>query len=357
MEDVLHTKSALAMCENIDWNVGRLMDKLEDLDLMENTIIIYLSDNGPNGWRWNGSMKGRKGSTDEGGVRSPLMMMWKNKIKPGTVVKHIASAIDFFPTLLNMTGVTYQGEKPLDGKNLDLIILNPDTTWEDRLVYNHWADRTSVRSQQFLLDHEDRLFDMQKDPGQKQDIASELPAVAQKLMLEKEVWEALVLTELPKEDTRTFPIGHPDYNYFQVPARDGVAHGGIKRSNRFPNCTYFTNWTSTADSITWDLEVVESGDFEVQVYYTCPAVDTGSVFHIAFNNDRISGEIKEGHDPPETGMEHDRHIRQESYVKDFKPLSLGRMHLEKGVGKLVIKATTIPGSQVMDLRLLMFERI
>jgi hypothetical protein len=56
-------------------------------------------------------------------------------------------------------------------------------------------------------------------------------------------------------------------------------------------------------------------------------------------------------------MENDRHLRQESYVKDFRPLALGKMHLEKGVGKLVIKATDIPGSQVMDLRLLMFERI
>ena len=67
------TRAALAMCENIDWNVGRVLKKLDELKLADNTIVLYFSDNGPNSWRWNGGMKGRKGSTDEGGVRSPLL--------------------------------------------------------------------------------------------------------------------------------------------------------------------------------------------------------------------------------------------------------------------------------------------
>jgi arylsulfatase A-like enzyme len=62
------------MCENIDWNVGRVISKVEEFGLSENTIIIYMSDNGPNSWRWNGGMKGRKGSVDEGGVRVPMFI-------------------------------------------------------------------------------------------------------------------------------------------------------------------------------------------------------------------------------------------------------------------------------------------
>lgn len=58
-EDIPFTRAALAMCENIDWNVGRIMDKLKESGLEENTIVLYFSDNGPNGWRWNGGMKGR----------------------------------------------------------------------------------------------------------------------------------------------------------------------------------------------------------------------------------------------------------------------------------------------------------
>jgi len=76
------TRAALAMCENIDWNVGRVLKLLEELQVEEDTIVIYFSDNGPNGWRWNGGMRGRKGSTDEGGVRSPLAIRWPRKIPP-----------------------------------------------------------------------------------------------------------------------------------------------------------------------------------------------------------------------------------------------------------------------------------
>ena len=59
-EDLPHARAALAMCENIDWNVGRLLNKLDDLKLTDNTIVIYFSDNGPNGFRWNADMKGKK---------------------------------------------------------------------------------------------------------------------------------------------------------------------------------------------------------------------------------------------------------------------------------------------------------
>ncbi|MHC4073767.1 MAG: sulfatase-like hydrolase/transferase [Planctomycetota bacterium] len=82
-EQLEKTRCALAMCENIDWNVGRVLKKLEDLQLAGNTIVIYFSDNGPNSWRWNGGMKGRKGSTDEGGVRVPCAIRWPGRIKPG----------------------------------------------------------------------------------------------------------------------------------------------------------------------------------------------------------------------------------------------------------------------------------
>ena len=77
----LITRAALAMCENIDWNVGRVLDKLDELKLADNTIVLYFSDNGPNSWRWNGGMKGRKGSTDEGGVRSPFLIRWPGHIR------------------------------------------------------------------------------------------------------------------------------------------------------------------------------------------------------------------------------------------------------------------------------------
>ena len=104
-ENLPHVRAALAMCENIDWNVGRVLKKLDDLKIADNTIVIYFCDNGPNGTRWNGGMKGRKGSTDEGGVRSPMLVRWPEKIKGGCVVKQLGAAIDLLPTLADLAGI------------------------------------------------------------------------------------------------------------------------------------------------------------------------------------------------------------------------------------------------------------
>src|SRR5206468_3538919 len=89
-EDPAMTRAALAMCENIDANVGRVLRKLDELKLADNTIVLYFSDNGPNSWRWNGGMRGRKGSTDEGGIREPLLVRWPGHVNPGTKVGAIA---------------------------------------------------------------------------------------------------------------------------------------------------------------------------------------------------------------------------------------------------------------------------
>ena len=274
-EDLLFTRAALAMCENIDWNVGRLMERLKALRLEENTIVLYFHDNGPNSLRWNGGMKGRKGSTDDGGVRSPLFIRWPGKIEPGKNIASISAAIDLLPTLTDLAGIDPLVKKPLDGMSLKPLLLESQPAWPDRMIFNHWDGKVSVRTQQYRLDHSRKLFDMQRDQGQRQNIANQMLPVAEKLSAEVQRWREEVLSELPTSDTRSFPLGHPDTRYTQLPARDGQPHGNIKRSNRFPNASFFTNWIHVEDKISWNIEVVESGDFEVMLYYTCPQKDAG----------------------------------------------------------------------------------
>jgi arylsulfatase A-like enzyme len=367
-EDLLHVRAALAMCENIDWNVGRLLQHLDDLELAEQTIVVYFCDNGPNGYRWNGGMKGRKGSTDEGGVRSPLLMRWPGRIWGGRQIPQIAAAIDLLPTLADLAGIESIGDKPLDGISLEQLLLaqaegSRDSGAEtaraadwDRLIFSHWRDRVSVRTQQYRLDFQGRLYDLTADPGQDRDIAAERPQLTARLRSAVAAWKQDVLQGYD-QDERPFLLGHPEYRYTQIPARDGTAHGNIERSNRFPNCSYFTNWTSTDDFLSWDVQVQADGLYEVQVYYTCPAADVGSTIELALNDARLCGRIAEAHDPPLRGGEHDRVPRQESYVKDFKALTLGTIRLAKGRGTLTLRATEIPGSQVMDFRLMMFTRV
>lgn len=102
--------------------------------------------------------------------------------------------------------------------------------------------------------------------------------------------------------------------------------------------------------MSWDIEVAHSSEYEAEIYYTCRAGDTGSTVELSFRGSRVRGKITEAHDPPLVGAEADRVPREESYVKDFRPLRLGTIALEKGRGKLVLWAPEVVGEQVGDIR-------
>ena len=356
-EDLQFTKAALAMVENIDYNVGRIMTKLRKLYLEDNTIVVYLSDNGPNSFRWNGGMRGRKGSTDEGGVRSPLYIQWTNFIEAGTKVDVVSGAIDILPTLANMVEVQPIAAKPIDGEDLTPLIFNENVNWKDRILYNHWNGRTSLRTQDYRLDAENRLYNIKKDRSQNTDVSVQFPELVDSLIRTKKKWLETVQPLSPKTDHRPFTLGHSNYKFTQLPARDAVAHGGIERSNQYPNDSFLTNWTSLRDSITWDVDVLEGGQFEVNLYYTCKESDIGSIVELSLGNSRIANRISEPNSSDLHGMENDRVPRMESYVKDFKPMKLGNIILKKGKGTLTLRATEIPGNQVADFRLLHFKRM
>jgi arylsulfatase A-like enzyme len=350
-EDVAMTRAALAMCENIDTNVGRLLHKLEDLKLAEQTIVLYFSDNGPNSWRWNGGMKGRKGSTDEGGVRVPLLVRWPGHIQPGTKVVPIAADIDLLPTLADLAGVKVGGNKPLDGVSVAPLLLGKSRDWPDRMIFNHWNGSVSVRSQQYRLDAAGKLYDLTRDPGQEHDLSRDRPETAAKLAEAVARWKRDVLAELPAKDDRPFPVGYRTFPATTLPTRDGVPHGNLRRSATAPNCSYFTHWTSSDDRMTWDIEVATTGRYEAVLYYTCPAADVGSTVELSFAGSKLEGKVSPAHDPAPYGSANDRVPRAgESYMKDFQPLRLGTITLEKGRGSLTLRAVRVAGKQVMDLR-------
>ena len=348
-ENLPHTRAALAMCENIDANVGRILKSLETLHLADDTIVIYFSDNGPNGWRWNAGMRGKKGSTDEGGVRSPCFARWPGHIEPGTKIPQIAGAIDLLPTLADMAGIQIVGDKPLDGVSVKPLLLGAARDWPDRMIFSHWRGNVSVRTQRYRLDSKGKLYDMAADPGQDRDVSKEHPDVTRRLSQAAEQWRAELLPGLGK-DNRPFPVGYPEFPVTHLPARDGVAHGGIRRSARPPNCSFFTHWTNADDKITWDIEVATAGRYEAVIYYTCAKEDLGSTVELCFGQGRVRAKVTEAHDPPLVGKAHDRTPRGESYVKDFKPLRLGTMRLNAGRGDLTLRAVDIPGRAVIDVR-------
>jgi hypothetical protein len=341
------TRCAHAMLENQDENVGRVLKKVDELGLQENTIVFYFSDNGPNTLRWNGGMKGKKGSVDEGGLRSTALMRWPGKIAPGTVIQPIAGAIDLLPTFVSLCGIARVGDKPLDGRDLSPLLLGQAVEWPDRMIFSKQNKNLSVRTQRYRLDAAGALFDMDTDPGQTTPVEA---ADGAELRAALQAWSQEVALE-PK-DERPIPVGYPEFPWTPLPARDGAGEGGVKRSANAPNCSYFVNWKSLEDAMVWDIDVHTTGSYEVVLHYTSPE-PAGATVELSFGEAQLTGKIAPAWDPPlYTNQDTIARPKAESQMKEFRPLTLGTIHLAQGRGLLRLRATEIPGPAVADVRLL-----
>jgi len=226
------------MIENIDENVGRLLERLEAWNLQANTVVIFMSDNGmtgggsgkgvigmtPDGKKLefcNAGMKGLKGSVDEGGVRVPFFVRWDGRIAPGRDIDRIAAHLDILPTLAALAGVPVpQGQ--VEGRNLLPLLQTPDTPWPDRYMFSHkgrwktgdspdnhqWKD-FSVRNQRFRFVENVALYDMQNDPGQTTNVIAEHPELVQQMRAAYDDWwkktrPLMVNEDAPMSPTRPF---------------------------------------------------------------------------------------------------------------------------------------------------------
>ncbi len=373
------TRCAYAMLENQDWNVGRVLDRLKQHGLSDNTLIVYFSDNGPNSYRWTGGMKGKKGQTDEGGVRSVCYLSWPAKLPAGHTVAQIAGAIDLLPTLTALAGIPRAGDKPLDGRDLTPLLTqqaNPD--WPGRMIFSSSGQNITVRTQTHRLDNQGNLYDMIADPGQTIPVNDKEPALAARLAEAVAAWRVEmhgtaaapppVAAKKPGKgkakaaagqaqknrnavDPRPIPVGYREFPITMLPARDGEPLGGVERSSGAPNCSYFVNWTSKEGRMVWLLDVNTAGDYDVTIDYTCPEADAGSTIELSFQDARLTGLVTPFWDPPlYTNQDTLPRPHGESQMKDFHTLNLGTISLPKGQGPLTLRALDIPGKTVMDVR-------
>ncbi|MDZ4818555.1 MAG: sulfatase-like hydrolase/transferase [Planctomycetota bacterium] len=353
------TRCALAMLANQDENVGRVLQKLDELKLADNTIVVYFSDNGPSSFRWTGGLKGRKGMTDEGGVRSVCYWRWPGHFAKGQVIDKISGAIDLLPTLVSLAGISRVGEKPLDGLDLSPLLTGAKHDWPERMIFNSWGGKTSVRTQTHRLDSASQLFDMRSDPGQTTPLNAAQPELAANLKRAGEKWfhegYKPVSTDWPTEtvavDRRAIPVGYREFPITMLPARDGMPRGEVKRSAAAPNCSYFVNWRSKQDSIAWYVDVHTAGKYEVTIDYTCPEADAGSTVELAFADQKMIGRVVPGWDPPlYTNQDTIARPANISQMKEFRTLNLGTIELPVKDGLLTLRATDTPGKSVLDLR-------
>jgi len=182
--------------ECIDWSTGVLVDRLKQLGLFENTLIIFTSDNGSRARDEGGSndpCRGRKATTWEGGQRVPCLLHWPDKIAPGTTLHDVARAIDLFPTLTTMADAGALPEAPIDGVDLSGRILGEtESVQNDTMLYYLGKRLEAVRSGDWKLHfakggfgggHEDQkeLYNLRDDVGESVNLYESNPEIVARL--------------------------------------------------------------------------------------------------------------------------------------------------------------------------------
>ena len=353
-ENINKTKAALGMIENIDENIGNIVSVLKEKDIYDKTIIIFLSDNGPNGNRWNNDFKDRKGSTNEGGVRVPFFIQWPNNIKKGLKINQVSSVLDLFPTLLELTG--NKALDDLDGVSLKKYLDSPTLLDDERTIFSYWNNRISARNNNYILDHENNLYDLVKDYSQYSPIEKDNNPNYQKLLNDKNKWlNEVVNPHREKLTRRPFTINYKTAEYTHLPARDAEINGDLKRSSIHANCSFIENWKNTEDYIYWEIDVLEDGINNIELYYTLEKESVGTEIALEFENQIIKKTIDKFHDPRLVGSVEDKIERIESYTKDFKKINIGKISLKKGKSILKLKTTKMEGDKSIDFRLLILK--
>lgn len=209
------------MVENIDENIGSLIDKLEEWDMMDDTIVIFMSDNGTakggaglpgkaigkdaNGndvLPFNDNMKGHKNSVEEGGVRVPFFVRWDkySRVMADRDIDQLSAHIDILPTLAELAGANIPSDQVEGRSMLPLIQNDSNAKLKDRMLVSHigrwksgaepnqhqWED-FAIRNNRYRLVGKE-LFDMQKDPAQTTDVASEHPELIKEMHQYYDSW-------------------------------------------------------------------------------------------------------------------------------------------------------------------------
>lgn len=221
----------MGMIENIDENMGLLMEKLTQWKLEENTLLIFMTDNGQAGriGKRNGKrvqldssgFKSGKGSVYEGGTSVPAFWRWKGVLPAGKDCDALTAHIDMFPTFAELTGASIP-ENQVRGRSMLPLLENSSASWQDRFLFAHkgrWAKGTSpqphkhkaaaVRTSRFRLVNNKELYDILADPFEKENVIGKHPQQVAKMRAAYNTWwnetvPMMVNEDVPNSATKPF---------------------------------------------------------------------------------------------------------------------------------------------------------
>jgi len=203
------------MIESLDTSIGRIMTKLDQLGIAENTVIILTGDNGGNFDETDINLKGYKGYSHEGGIREPLIVKWPGRTKPGSTSNAVVLGTDFYPTLLDMADLPQRPQQHQDGLSIVPLLSGEADNLTRDAIYWHYPHyhRTkpygAIRKGdwkliEFLEDGALELYNLNTDPSEKINLAKSNPEKATALLKQLRTWRLSVgaqnMTPNPRYD-------------------------------------------------------------------------------------------------------------------------------------------------------------
>jgi len=214
-----------AMIEHVDDGVGVILDKLDELKLADNTVVVFFSDNGGLRQHYkkigpivttNAPLRDEKGTLYEGGIREPLIVRRPGKVKAGSVCGEVVTSVDFYPTFLDIAGVKRPADHVLDGESIAPLLarsgkLQREAVYWHYPVYHHSTPAGAIRQGPWkLIEFFDtgpsrlELYNLQDDIGESKDLAARMPDKVRELKRKLVAWRESVNARLPKKN--------PDYD-------------------------------------------------------------------------------------------------------------------------------------------------
>lgn len=361
--------SIYGMVECIDDNVGRLLAALDRLGLRENTVVIFLSDNGPVGAvpRHNAGMRGTKAGVHEGGTRVPCFLQFPARLREPRLVRELAAHIDLYPTLLELCGVALPAGQPkLDGVSLVPLLEGRAGGWPERMLFTYQGAGVrkhpgAVRTPRYraVLEGQGQpkwtLYDMLADPGQKQDIAAENPDVMRSLAAAYDAWWRDVTSDGFAKPT--IPVGHAEHNPVRLFAPQAALSGQLRFAipQAYAN-TWITGWTANDDRVSFRLDVGRAGKFAVSLACACPAAVSGTQVRVSSGRASVEARVPAA-GAPRLPLPH-RDGGKDNYVDRAWPrLEVGMLTLEAGEQMLTLTASSLPGDQGLELKHVELTRV
>ncbi len=354
-----------AMVESMDDAVGRVLKKLDDLKLSENTLVIFTSDNGglatteggPTGATFNAPLREGKGFLYEGGIRVACVVKWPGKIKPSTVTDQIAGSIDLFDTILEASGGRKPAVPKTDGVSL-LPVFAGEKLAERSLFwhYPHYANQGSrpgaaVRHGDYKLikyfeDGRLELFDAKKDISESRNIVAEKPAVAVELSEKLAAWQKDVGAKMPTPNPGYTPNPQAKDGTITLHARTALVTGVMLRFEPLPHKNTLGFWVNKDDIASFDFTVEKPGTFAVEVLQGCGAKSGGAEVELLL---RGPGSLDAK--PALTFT-----VKDTGGFQNFETREVGTLKVEKpGRHTLLVVPKTKPGVAVMDLRQILLK--